>query len=239
VLLHALLDIFFPPLCHACGSFVSEGGSLRLCAPCMEKIRPVRAPLCTLCGMPFARAGGIDHLCSPCATSRRYFSGARSATFFEGPVKELIHRFKYGKKFYLSRPLGLLTAQPFGDSVPWRSADIIVPVPLHHRRLRQRGFNQAQLISCQLVKQWRVPLSINNLRRIRWTEPQIGLSAADREENVKNAFSVADPSKFKDKSIILVDDVYTTGSTVKECARTLKNKGAGPVWVITVARAMD
>jgi ComF family protein len=236
--LGALLDIFFPPLCHACKSFIPDAGALRLCGDCMEKIVPVSSPLCTMCGIPFNTEGGIDHVCGPCAVSPKPFVSARAAVCFLGPAQELIHRFKYGKKTHLVRPIGLLAAARLAPFVSENGAELIVPVPLHPRRLRERGFNQALLIAQVLSKNFRVPLSRNNLRRIRWTEPQINLSGEERIKNVRGAFSVKDPASFEGKSILLVDDVYTTGSTAAECAKVLKNNGAAQVHVATVARAV-
>jgi len=234
----AFLDILFPPLCHVCRCFLAEPTEIHLCDGCREKIIPVSSPLCLICGLPFATENGSDHTCGQCLTTRRPFTGARAAARFEGPLQELIHRFKYGKKVHLSRPLGLLTAAALGDVPPAFSADFIVPVPLHRTRLRERGFNQSQLIGRVLAKSWKIPLSVNNLRRIRWTTPQTGLSAAERERNIRGAFSVARPDRFIDKRLLLVDDVYTTGSTVTECAKTLCRYGAKEVYVVTVARSV-
>lgn len=236
--LRALLDTFFPPLCHVCRSFVDGAGDIHLCAGCREKIRGIGYPCCPICGLPFAATDGIDHLCGPCLTARPAFDSARAAVRFDGPVQELIHRFKYGRKVHLSRPLGLLAAETLSGFIRACGGDCIVPVPLHRKRLRERGFNQAQLLGRVLAKQWRIPLSVDNLRRVRWTDPQTGLSADDRRRNVRGAFQVADPSRFRGRRLILVDDVYTTGSTATECARTLKDAGAGEVRVVTVARAV-
>jgi ComF family protein len=210
---------------------------IHLCAACREKVAPISSPLCPVCGVPFAVEGGIDHPCGPCLTGRPPFTRARSAAAFHGTVQELVHRFKYGRKVHLVRPLGLLTARSLSDFAKGAAPDRIVPVPLHRKRLRERGFNQSQLLGAILAKRWSIPLSIHNLRRVRWTEPQVGLSASDRERNVRGAFAVADPGRFREKRLLLVDDVYTTGSTVKECARTLTRAGAAEVFVITVARA--
>lgn len=236
--LAALLDILFPPLCHVCRAPLQNPAELHLCAVCRERIVVIGSPLCPVCGMPFATENGIDHPCGTCLGTPRPFVEARAAARFEGPLQDLIHRFKYGKKVHLSRPLGLLTAtmlDAFHSAVP---ADCIVPVPLHRKRLRERGFNQSQLIGQVLAKRWNIPQAVNNLRRIRWTEPQTGLSAAERVSNIRGAFAVASPEKFKDKSLLLVDDVYTTGSTIGECAKTLCRAGAREVRVVTVARAM-
>jgi len=234
----AFLDILFPPRCHVCRSFLADPADIHLCQGCREKISTVDSPLCTICGVPFATENGSDHPCGQCLTRRRPFAGARAAARFEGPLQELIHRFKYGKKIHLSRPLGLLTATALDDFHLSLAADYLVPVPLHRRRLRERGFNQSQLIGRVLAKSWEIPLSVHNLRRIRWTPPQTGLSAAERERNIKGAFSVARPDRFTGKRLILVDDVYTTGSTVIECAKTLRHYGAKEVYVVTVARSV-
>jgi ComF family protein len=235
----ALLDILFPPRCHVCRMFLADPTTIHLCAGCQDKIAMIRSPLCPVCGVPFATENGIDHTCGHClTTTRRPFATARAAARFEGPVQQLIHRFKYGKKAHLSRSLGLLTADALGDFQSTISADFIVPVPLHRRRLRERGFNQSQLLGQVLAKRWKIPLAVHNLRRLRWTEPQTGLSAAERERNIRGAFAVASPKRFRGKRLLLVDDVYTTGSTVMECAKTLYQAGAQEVHVITVARAV-
>lgn len=238
MLFAALLDILFPPLCHVCRAPLENPAELHLCATCRDRIVVIGSPRCPVCGLPFTTENGIDHPCGTCLGTTRPFVEARAAARFEGPLQELIHRFKYGKKVHLSRPLGLLTAtvlDPLHSATP---VDYIVPVPLHRKRLRERGFNQSQLIGRVLAKRWHIPLALNNLRRIRWTEPQTGLSAAERVRNIHGAFAVAKPKKFKDKSLLLVDDVYTTGSTIGECAKTLRRAGAREVRVVTVARAV-
>lgn len=239
LLLKALLDILFPPLCHCCKAFIPGHAEIHICPDCREKIRTVTSPLCPVCGLPHAREGGIDHLCGTCLTKPRPFERARAAVGFDGPVQDLVHRFKYGKKAHLSRPLGLLASRFPENFRTDAAADLIVPVPLHDRRLRARGFNQSQLLGAVVAKEWGIPLSVDNLRRLRWTEPQTGLAAAERERNVRNAFGVARPEQFDGKRLLLVDDVYTTGSTVTECARALKRAGAREVSVLTVARALS
>ena len=167
------------------------------------------------------------------------FTAARAAAVFDGPVRELIHRLKYDGRFQHSRPLALLASQRLAPFVREFPADLLIPVPLHVKRLRQRGFNQAVLLGEHLGREWRLPLCRRNLRRIRWTEPQINLTAAERVSNVRGAFRVADPALVKDRRIILVDDVYTTGSTAAECARVLFKAEAAAVVVVTIARAMQ
>lgn len=130
-----------------------------------------------------------------------------------------------------------MTAKQLADFARQTSADVVIPVPLHKKRLRWRSYNQAVLLATVLAKEWQLKLMRHNLRRIRWTEPQINLSANERLQNVKGAFTVTVPGSIAGRNIILVDDVFTTGSTVEECVKTLKKAGAEAVYVVTVARA--
>jgi ComF family protein len=164
---------------------------------------------------------------------------ARSALLFDGTTRNLIHQFKYSGKTLLRRPLAILTAERLDTFARECLPDLLLPVPLHKKRLQQRGFNQALLLGELFAKRWRIGLQRNNLRRIRWTEPQVNLSGVERHENVKGAFALADPAAIARQRILLVDDVYTTGSTVQECARVLIQGGAAAVTVITIARAAE
>ena len=233
----ALLDLLFPPLCHVCKAFIPQAGALFICADCRKKISFLVSPLCTVCGTPFATEAGSDHVCGACL-SKGPPHLCRSATLLAGPVQELIHRFKYGRCVHLCQPLGLITATALRPFCHAAAPDLIVPVPLHRKRLRQRGYNQSQLIAQVLEKQWRVPLSIGNLRRIRWTEPQTGLHAGDRVSNVAGAFAVKDRKRLEGKRVLLVDDVLTTGSTMRACAEALGEAGAAALFAVTVARGV-
>ena len=234
----ALLDLLFPPLCHICKAFIPEAGELFICAGCLKKISFLVTPLCSVCGAPFGTENGFDHSCGACL---RHPPGSicRSATLFAGPVQELIHRFKYGHRVQLSQPLGLLTARALAPFCCQTAPGLIIPVPLHRKRLRQRGYNQSQLIGGVLAQQWKLPLEFGNLRRVRWTEPQTTLDAADRRENVSGAFAVRDPRRLEGKRVLLVDDVYTTGSTLRACAESLHEAGVAAVFAVTVARSVQ
>jgi ComF family protein len=234
----ALLDFLFPPLCHVCRRFIPDAGELHICHSCREEMPLVVSPLCTVCGIPFLGAGA-DHACGDCLTDKPAFDIARAALLHEGHARELIHFFKYGNKTHLRRPLALLTAACLTEFVASRSPDVLVPVPLHVRRLRKRGFNQAVLMGELLAREWKIPLARRALKRVRWTEPQISLSAGERRDNVKGAFAVADLAVVTGKHVLLLDDVLTTGSTVEECSRVLKRAGAAEVTVITAARAVQ
>lgn len=233
----ALLDFIFPPLCHVCRSFIPDAGSLHVCPSCLEGMQTVSRPLCPVCGIPFA-GQGADHLCGACIVTPPSYDAARAALVYAGATRELIHTFKYNYKIHLRRPLALLTARRLAACVASFQPELLVPVPLHVKRLRSRGFNQAVLLGELLSREWGVPLKRRAMRRIRWTEPQISLSAAERRHNVKGAFSVADPALVAGKRVLLLDDVLTTGSTVEECSHMLRKAGAAQVLVITVARAV-
>jgi ComF family protein len=238
-LLKVFFDLLFPPLCHSCRELLGDDRGVHICDLCLETVERLSAPLCNCCGRPFPDFGGNDHLCGRCLAEPPSFEAARGALLFSGTTRELIHRFKYSGKAMLRRPLALLTADCLDSFAAEFRADLIVPVPLHNRRLRQRGFNQAVLLGEILAERWRVALQRNNLRRIRWTEPQVNLTASARADNVKGAFALAAPAKIAGKRVMLVDDVYTTGSTVRECAGVLMKGGAAAVAVITVARAAE
>jgi ComF family protein len=235
--LTALIDFLFPPLCHVCRTFIPDAGALHICPACREEMPMVGSPLCPVCGIPFLGAGE-DHPCEACLTDPPSFDAARAALLYEGPCRDLVHAFKYRNKTHLRRPLALLTMEGVSEFVASRAPDLIVPVPLHVRRLRSRGFNQAVLLGDLLAREWKLPLARRALRRIRWTEPQINLAAHERRDNVKGAFAVADPAAVAGKRVLLVDDVLTTGSTAEECSRVLKRAAAAEVTVITVARAV-
>ena len=234
----ALLDLLFPPLCHVCKAFVPEAGDLFICADCLKKILFLVSPLCTVCGTPFATEAGHDHTCGACL-SHSPIHICRSATLLGGPAQELIHRFKYGGRVHLCQPLGLLAAGALAPFCAEAAPDVIIPVPLHRKRLRQRGYNQSQLIGKVLEKQWKVPQEVGNLRRLRWTEPQTSLDATDRARNVKGAFGVREPKRLEGKRVLLVDDVLTTGSTMRACVEALREAEVAAIFAVTVARGVQ
>jgi ComF family protein len=231
----ALLDLLLPPLCHVCHSFIPNAGKLHICPACRENLPLVTSPLCTLCGIPFSGAGG-DHRCGTCLSHPPHFDSAGARFLYEGPLRDLIHSFKYNRLVHLRRPLALLALEGISAFGPDWEPHVIVPVPLHRSRLRQRGFNQAILLGRVLSRRLSLPLLPDALVRTRRTEPQIELSAAERRLNVKGAFSVSKPGLIAGKRVLLLDDVMTTGSTMDECARELKKAGAIAVFAVTIAR---
>ena len=173
------------------------------------------------------------------------FRKARSVGVYDKTLMSLVHAFKYGKKIQLADPLGRMLFKTFLCHWGKDEVDLVMPVPLHPERLRERGFNQAFL----LVRNWPLPerkgnpaksfveINPDTLTRIKRTHPQTGLNRRGRSENIKNAFHVKDADKIKGRRILLVDDVLTTGATIRECARVLKKEGAIKIDVLTLARA--
>ena len=231
----ALLDFLFPPLCHICRSFIPDAAELHICPVCRERLPLVISPHCTVCGIPFAGVGD-DHTCGQCLTHPPHFDCARAHLLYEGAARDMIHSFKYQHRTHLRRPLALLALEGLTGFIKELAPDAIIPVPLHRSRLRNRGFNQAVLLGDIFSARLSIPMLPNGLVRNRQTEPQIELSADERRNNVKGAFTPARPADITGKRLLLLDDVMTTGSTVDECAKELKRAGASCVIVITVAR---
>jgi ComF family protein len=217
-----------------------------LCRDCIGGLVAVESPLCSCCGLPFESRHGIDHRCGDCSASPKKFRIARAALVYEQIFTEVIHCYKYKGKIQLARPLGELLLTAFRLFWDKDSIDVVVPVPLHLKRLRNRGFNQVYL----LIRNWQtfngqVPLDLSDLQIERDvlvrnvpTTPQTGLGRSQRAANIKGVFELVNEAKIIDKRILLVDDVYTTGATVDECARLLLHHGAAHVDVLSLARAV-
>lgn len=231
-MLSSLLDIIFPPVCPLCEDGLADGLLCQNCRASFDDTR-ITGPVCKTCGIPFQGAGE-DHLCGECLTGKIPFIEARSIFKYEGAVAEAVQRFKYAGKDILGAPLGKMLA---AGSLFSERIDIIIPVPLHKRRLRMRGFNQSLLLAKEAGRTLSVKVDYLNLKRIRHTEQQTRLKPEEREKNVSGAFALKDPEKVKAKNILLIDDVYTTGATIRECSKVLKKAGANP-FILTLARAV-
>ncbi len=231
----ALLDLILPPTCHICHSFIPNAGALHICPTCRDQLPLVTSPLCPLCGIPFIGIGN-DHRCGKCLSNPPHFDAARAHFLYEGSIRDLIHSFKYNRLTHLRSPLALMTLEGIHTFLTAQDIHLIVPVPLHRSRLRQRGFNQAVLLGRVIARDLSLPMVPDALIRTRQTEPQIELSAAERRVNVKGAFSVKKTECIAGKRVLLLDDVMTTGSTMDECAKELKKAGATTVIAVTVAR---
>lgn len=231
-MLREFLNLLLPRICLLCSGIVEDEG---FCEKCFDNIKLIKSPQCRCCGMPFISQETEDHLCGACIKKRRPFSIARSIGIYEGVLLEAVQRLKYNGKTSLARPLAKLMTKEFSMN----NYNLIVPVPLHKTRLKERGFNQSLLLARELSKLYNLPIDYLNLRKIRATDPQVNLKGKERIANIKGAFAVKNGAGFKNKKILLIDDVYTTGATVTECSKVLKKAGAKTVDVLTLARVVQ
>ncbi|MHB8481446.1 MAG: double zinc ribbon domain-containing protein [Nitrospiria bacterium] len=234
-----LIDIFFPAQCHHCHSplFFRTESVPFFCDACWSTIRPLTGPFCPQCGKSFISSSALSfsptHRCGDCRKNRPRFDGLITPYFFEGVLSEAISLLKYQKKTALISPLVKL-ALPY--LAPLSRVDFILPVPLHVTRLKEREFNQSLLLAESAGRYLKKPVKAHLLKKKRPTEPQMKLSQAVRRKNLKNAFFLVNPSSIKEKIILLIDDVFTTGATLDECAKVLKKGGCREVVGFALAR---
>ncbi len=232
----ALVDFVFPPKCPLCGGSRLGEPVDRPCPACLSRLSFLSSPQCPRCGIGFPSPSETDHLCSACLTEERYFTRARAICRYEGAMVEAISRYKFGGVTRLAKPLGHLLAECRDPDFPLGDSDLVIPVPLHPSRLRQRGFNQSLLLARYLCSRRDLRLDFTSLRRARPTQPQTRLSGPERQTNVKGAFEVKRPDVIAHQRVLLVDDVFTTGATIRECSKALLQAGAEEVNVLTLAR---
>ncbi|HLG22474.1 MAG TPA: ComF family protein [Candidatus Manganitrophaceae bacterium] len=237
------LDFIYPRDCADCGAAVQEGAPFHgravpssFCARCWRGIKRLDGPRCPVCAVPFPSEAAVswspDHRCGECRKTPPLFSKAVTPFIYEGTLAKAIHLLKYQKQNHLAEPLARLLA----DDLAPLPVDRVTAVPLHPRRLRAREFNQSLLLAERISRLIRRPLLIDPIARKRETPPQVGLSKKEREKNMKGAFSVTRPRLVENQRILLIDDVYTTGTTLKESAKTLIQAGAQEVIVAALAR---
>lgn len=237
--LNRLLDTFLPPRCPFTGDIVDSQGTVSPAA--WAELSFITAPFCHSCGFPFEfalPAGGEEALCAACLHDRPEFTKARAALVYNDASRDLILGFKHGDRIHAVVPMVPWLKQAGAELLA--QADMIVPVPLHRWRLIRRRYNQAAVMGQSLGKESGVTFLADGLIRRRSTPTQGHLNAKQRKKNVKHAFTPHPKraTQIKGKKIILIDDVYTTGATVRECVRALMNAGAAEVSVLTLARVV-
>ncbi len=233
--LAALLDLLLPPACPLCRT-ESPGLPLgTLCTGCLSDIPPLGPSRCPRCALPYPAPDGSVHLCEACLRSAPPFVSVAAAGVYGDALRRAIHRFKYEGAIDLDRPLSSLLADSVAVALPDFRADLIVPVPLHPARLRERTYNQALLLARRMGRRTGIPVSPRLLERTRPTPAQQGLSATQRRRNLRGSFAMR--SGLDGESVLLVDDVMTTGATARECSRVLMAGGAGRVAVAVLGRA--
>jgi ComF family protein len=230
-----LLDLFLPPACPLCGVELQTPPLNVLCSECMAGIQPFGSPRCPRCALPYPTEEGTDHLCESCLREEPPFVWIEAVGIYEKTLRQAISRFKYQGAVGLDRPLGHFLAAALDEKRARFRPDLLVPVPLHPSRLKERTYNQSLLLAKVLGHKWRIPVACRLLVRTRQTPPQQGLNAKVRRQNLKGAFALRDA--LAGERILLIDDVLTTGATARECSRTLLDGGAAKVAVAVLGRA--
>lgn len=237
-IINGLLDIIYPKTCLICRRNLKGMTSIDnlVCAECWGKIKKNLPPFCYSCGRQLRREYLTKHICPRCVKRTLSFDRAFSPCAYEGVIKDLIHEFKYKGKDYLGPTLSKLMIDFIKEyNIPMQYIDFLIPVPLHKTRLREREFNQAQILSDYIAREFNKKVLGDNLIRHRHTQTQTELENQERFANVKGSFSVRENAAVKGKNILLVDDVLTTAATSSEAASALKNGGANIVFVLTLA----
>jgi len=299
--LNDISDVIFPPRCLGCAEILHPQSGQLFCPVCKEKIKFITDNICPVCGTTFLDSPAKSHLCGNCLENKTYFSCARAVVSYETIILHAIHQFKYGSnisigallasfmadfsfpdvdftdysliipvplhikrlrqrravvsyetiilhaihqfKYGSNISIGALLASFMADfsfpDVDFTDYSLIIPVPLHIKRLRQRGFNQSLILAHALAKKWQIPVNFSLLKRHKFTLTQTGLNKTERKQNIKGAFEVSNKKNIVGENVILVDDVYTTGATINECAKTLTKAGAQKVTVLTLARVLQ
>lgn len=224
-----LLDVIIPPRCGGCKRWGE-----RWCADCQNSIRRINHPICQQCGIPVSSTGRV--LCDHCQADWTRLDRLRAWAYYEGPIQEGIRDIKYHRNFGLAETFGKFLANLL-DSLNW-PIQVVVPVPLSPARLRERGYNQAQLLAKPIAYSHGIPLRPAGLQRTRNTTSQVGLSRKQRIRNVSHAFTV-DPETVAGYNVLVVDDVVTTGATMNACAAALKIGKASKIFGLAVARSFQ
>ncbi len=239
-LLRHTVRFFLPADCAACGAPLTSDPIPLFCATCWNTIAPLRLARCSQCDRPLPSPVVLTyspaHRCHHCTVRPPAYVKAWTLYPYLPPLQDAICLFKYRGKVSLAKPLGRLML----DTLPTPlEADVVIPVPLHPTRLREREFNQSLLLADQVAKHADLPLSFTNLVRTVPSEPQSTLSRKERMKNLRRAFAVRRPEMIAQKRILLIDDVFTTGTTVNECAKALRKAGAKAIFVLTLARTIE
>lgn len=229
--------LIFPSFCRLCSAPLGGPGERIVCRECLDRLGARRGTVCLCCGR-FLEGAGEDHLCAKCLDRPPAFSRHRSCGRYGGVLKDLILLFKYGRASGLSPALARYAAESLGgEGGIWEGLDYIVPVPLHRKRRRERGFNQSQLLARDLARIQGLQVLERCLVKVRNIPPQTSLEGAGREGNVRGAYAARGTRKIAGKTLLLVDDVFTTGSTLRECSRVLRTAGAAEIRAVTLAQA--
>jgi len=228
------LDIIYPKSlkCLFCGGELPKVNDFKLCSNCTSIMQLLPGSTCTTCGRPLGGKYKMG-MCSECKDTEIYFDGACSVFEFSGIVQSALHRFKFEGEVDMAEAFGLYMAKKLKER-KWK-IDVILPVPLHEKRMSDRGYNQSYLLSAEIGRECGIDVLDGALIRKRHTESQVSLPKFGRIHNVKGAFAMVDSKCIKGKSVLIVDDIMTTGATLNECSRILRESGARNIYCITAA----
>jgi len=236
-MVQGFVDLLYPPSCPACKKTLPRVAmETMVCLPCWSQITVNQPPFCHGCGRQMNRRDPGKNTCSHCIKTPHAYDRAYSVCVYDGTIKTLIHEFKYNDKQYLGRPLARLLIDFIRKyDLPVGYMDYLIPVPLHSAKLREREFNQAQVLCAEVAAAFGKPVLDGNLFRYRATDTQATLEPHQRFLNVKGCFAVTEKESIKGRNFLLIDDVLTTGATASEAAGALKDSGANIVFVLTLA----
>lgn len=239
-----VVNLIFPLDCRICEKPIRESKGYSICENCFKTIELIDKPYCVKCGKPFLISTDSfkqdrEILCADCKRKKYSFEFARSVGIYRGVLRECIHLFKYYGEKKLAEPLGELLIDYLVRNQEFKKGiDLIIPVPLHKNDLKERGFNQSILLSRVIGNYFSIPVKEEILIKKKLTSSQVNLSKKEREKNILKVFSVNKPAEIREATILILDDIFTTGSTVEECAKELKKAKAKNIFILTLARSV-
>ena len=232
------LTFLYPAQCRACDTPLGLETVPYLCNACWAQMQFIEPPWCEMCGTPLRSASSFDgsEVCDACAKAPPRYGKLRTIAFYEAALREAIHLFKFQKRTGLAKPLIQLMLTHLPDDCRIEDYDFILPIPIHKKRLRERGFNQSRLLAEGIAKAKGVPMATNIFVRHKNTKAQSSLAGRERQENITDAFELRKPDAIFGKHLLLIDDVFTTGATIREAVKELWNADPGEIDVLTLAR---
>ncbi len=237
--LDTLLGFVYPEVCQICGNEQATPSEGFVCGRCWQKVRFIKPPFCERCGLPFEGDITTPFECTNCRELDLHFRNARSAVVADKRfMLDIIHRYKYQRAMWFEPFLADLLIREAAPVLAREKCDMIVPVPLHPAKRREREFNQAERLARHLSRATRIPVNTKLLRRVEPTQTQTRLTRQERAKNVQGAFALCPGAKLKGGRMVVLDDVFTTGATTSACAKVLLSSGADDVCVWTLARGL-
>ncbi len=231
-----LNSILFPIESCVCGKYSKEA----VCNKCWSEVILITTLACKKCSKPYynqyLHSEKIELICEECAEIPLYFERSISYGIYQDVMIKIIYEYKFNNKVYISKFLGKKLSTLIKNEDDYKNIEIIISVPMYKNKERRRGYNQSYLLAKEIAKDLKLKLIKNILIKIKDTEPQSKKPMRERRQNIRGSFFVKDPMKIKGKEILLIDDVFTTGSTVNECSRILRQAGAKKIYVATIAR---